>query len=135
MWECLFDGVKGGIHRAITRCHNSFFFIANADHQIRILGGFGAADDTQEFQLQMVGGINGTCICHQGDDIVVKHLFLAICQCFEAHEYIVELIIGQFKAQILELRAQGRATRVLAQWQRCPREADILGAHDLKRIG
>jgi hypothetical protein len=56
----------------------------------------------------------GRGIGHQRDQVVVEDLLLAVGQRLEPHEDVVQLVVGQLVAQILQLRAQRRAARMLA---------------------
>ena len=64
-------------------------------------------------------------VLNQGDQIVVEHLFLAVGQGLEPHEDVVQLVVGQIIAEVLELGPQGGAARMFAHRQRRVGQADV----------
>ena len=80
-----FDGVEGGVYRPVPGALYGMFFAVNFQFKIGRLRPFGTGDYTQGNQLD---GINtlGNFIIHQCDEVIVKHVFLAVGQIFETQK-------------------------------------------------
>ena len=96
---------------------------------------FGPADHAQEFDLDPVVFLTGFLIADEGQKVVLEHLFLPVCQSLEPYEDVLQLVVGQFITQFLEFRPQSRTPRVLAHDDVGFLQADVLGPHDLERLG
>ena len=71
----------------------------------------------------------------QGHDVLVEDLLLLVGQGLEADEGIVERIVADVVAQLLQLLLEGMPAGMLAHDEVGAEEADILGPHDLVGLG
>ena len=128
------DRFEGGIHRTVAFGGGGDVFAVH----FHLDGGFrraaGAADHFHGHELQTVVLIFAAAGAHKCDHVVVKHLFLAVSQLFEAHKDVLELVVTHFKAELLQLVAQGGAAGVFPQRQGGAGEAHVFGAHDLEGL-
>ena len=77
----------------------------------------------------------GDLLVDQRLDVLVVDVLLAVGQLLEAVEGVLERVLAQLVAQLLQLRAEGVAARVLAHHQRGLGHADRLRRHDLVGLG
>jgi hypothetical protein len=126
--------VEGGIHRAIAGGVGGFFHPVDHQSQFRFARAFGAADHAQAFDLNVVVFLHRGLIGHQRHQILVVDLFLAVGQSLEAHEDVVQLVVGQLVSQLFQLGPQRGTARVFAHGDVLGVQANIGGAHDFKRL-
>ena len=130
----LFDRVEGGIDGAIAMGGDRVIGAVHGEGHGRLLRARGAADHAQRFKdIVVMSRIFARL--HEGDEILVEHLFFAVGEILEPDKDILELVIAQLVAQIIELGPQRGAARVFAQGQRAFGKADIGRAHNLERFG
>eukprot|EP00955_Chlamydomonas_euryale_P008142 86396-Chlamydomonas_euryale.AAC.10 len=77
-------------------------------------------------------------VAHERNHVLVGDALLLVRQRLEALEHVVQLILLQLKAKLLQARAERVAPRVLAQHDAgvlsAARQPDALGRHDLVRL-
>ena len=129
------DRVERRIDRAVAGGVDVAFHPVDREREVRLLRALGAADDTQPAHLDEVVLGRRRIVRDQRHEVVVIDLLLAVGERLEAHEHVVELVVGQIIAQIAQLGAQRRAARMLAHGDVRRRQADVLGAHDLEGGG
>ena len=125
------NGFECCIDRAVALACGAFFFAVDFHFQRRFCRA-GAAGHVQVHELQgVVFFRRGT---DQRKDVIVKNLFLAVCQILEPYEDVFELIVAHIHAKVFQLGAQSGAARMLAQRQGGACNTHIFGAHDFERF-
>ncbi|MPL94951.1 hypothetical protein SDC9_41114 [bioreactor metagenome] len=130
--DCL-HRLEAGVDRAVTGAGRALLDAVDQHLQLGFLT-VRTADHAQPFHLQVVVLGIGSAVRHQRDQILVIDLLLAVGERLEPHEDVVELVLGQIEAQILQLGAQRGAARMLAHRDVGLGDADIGGLHDLEGL-
>ena len=98
------------------------------------LGPAGAGDHGQRDEPDAV--VRGRdALVDERLDVLVVDVLLAVGEVLEAHEGVLELVVREAVAHLLELRPEGVAARMLAHDERGLRHADRFRRHDLVGLG
>ena len=128
--EDLPDRLEGGVHRAVAGLHGRATDTVDLELELGRRPDLGAALDIEADEPdQLVGVVD--LVIDQGHEILVEDLLLLVGQGLEADEGIVERVLAQIVAQLLQLLLEGVAARMLAHDEVGAEQAHVLGPHDL----
>ena len=129
-----FDALERGIYWAVAGLFCAVLGPVHDQGHFGLVRTVGAADHMHGLELDPVRlWIGGNA--HQCDQILVVDFLFAVGQFFEPHEHILELVVAQFIAEVLQLGAQRGAARVFAHDDICLGQTYVLWAHDLECLG
>ena len=106
------------------------------DHELQFgrLRPLGAGDHLQRDEFDpLVAALD--LVVDQRDDVLVEDVLLAVGEILEAAERVVDGVVAELEAQLLELHLEGVPAGMLAHDQRRLAEADRFGGHDLVGAG
>ena len=122
--------LKHGVDRAVAGRLPGLVPAVDVERDDRLLRTAGAGDDGERDQLDQLAG-GGDLVLDQRLDVLVEDVLLAVGEILEAAEGVLEGVVAELEAELVQLLAEGVAAGMLAHDQRGRLHADVLGPHDL----